>query len=147
MALRFHDDEEDPSEIILKSYGYYFPLAMIDIIPYISDSLIDELFYSLNINDIKDKLIEITKLSRSFVDVVYSLPNIRPQIIPLLKKRKKKPQYITTNDKLSRRNMQKFHWNIELIKISHFGRWTWEKDSIYHNGFRFQRYPQKKYEI
>lgn len=139
MALRLH--EALPSEIILKSYGYDFPLAMIDIIPYISDSLTDDLFYSLNINDIKDELIEITKLPRSFIDLVYSLPNIRPQIVPLLKNGREKAEYIT-NDKLPRRNIRQIPWIIELYKFNRF-RETWENFSIYHTGLHWQRYPQK----
>jgi len=44
---------------------------------------IENRFYSLNINDIKFMLYRITQLPKSFIDLTYSLSNIRPQMMKL----------------------------------------------------------------
>lgn len=49
----------------------------------LKNHMIEKLFYSLNLNHIQIKLHRITQLPRPFIDLTYSLPNIRPQIIKL----------------------------------------------------------------
>ena len=82
----------------------------------LKNHILEKLFYSLNLNHIQIELQRITQLPRPFIDLIYSLPNIRPQIIKLCSSRKKlsiPPMFIYKN--FPKINDIDFNRNVRLI--------------------------------